>query len=73
MSAMIESDTERQERLWRERRDKGQVNTISPHSGVIDWRTIPELMDEMRNSAHPFTPLLERLADDLVEKHGGRA
>lgn len=73
MSAERNYEAERleRERIWQERREAGGVNTISPHSGYIDWRTIPGMMKGLRSSGHPAAPALEQWFGELVEKQGG--
>ena len=46
MSEPIESEAEERERWWQANREAGRVNTISPHSGIIDPRTIPGLQED---------------------------
>jgi hypothetical protein len=53
------------ERIWQQRHAAGDVNTFSPHSGIIDPRTISGLMDDM--SSHP---MLELLVNDMIARFG---
>jgi hypothetical protein len=75
MSAMsnrdYEAERQERERVWQERHEAGVINTISPHSGYIDFRTLPGLAERL--DSDPLTPVILQLFDGIVKNHGDKA